>query len=142
MRCIVRAHYAFIAAAAMTDRRQTCCGLRSAVMPKNHEKSNASIHVSRGFLKISRDERGIGHVWVTPFSYSFIHSFVTTPFLQLTMIFSINEYGSYESTTRCVAISWQIPALLNEMHFSVRQKKSLCRIFQVENDSIHTYDTC
>ena len=63
MRCIVRAHCAFIAAAAMTDRQQTCCGLRSAVMQKNHEKSNATWEVSypRFPRSWSRDECRIGH---------------------------------------------------------------------------------
>ena len=58
------------------------------------------------------------------------------------MIFKYSIYicGSYESTTRCLAIAGQFPALLNEMHFSLRQITLLLRIFQVENDSIHSYD--
>ena len=66
---------------------------------------------------------------------------MTTPFSQLTMIFnfSIYIYSPYESTTRFVVIAGQFPALLNEMHFSVRQITSLCRIFHASRKRFHPF---
>ena len=86
----------------------------------------------------SRDECRIGHALLLALLYILLWQLLFRSWQWFSIsLFCI--YGSYESTTRCVAIAGKIPALLNEMHFSVRQITLPCRIFHASRKWFHPF---